>query len=84
MNTPTICIVGGGMVGCALAALLGRDRRYSGTVVLLEAGDPPPLPVGYDLRVVALSATSQLVLEAAGAWSEIAATRVSPYREMQV
>ncbi len=85
MSTTTICIVGGGMVGCALAALLGRDRRYTGTVVLLEAGDPPPLPAaGYDLRVVALSATSQLVLEAAGAWPEIAGTRVSPYREMQV
>ncbi|MCZ6536562.1 MAG: UbiH/UbiF/VisC/COQ6 family ubiquinone biosynthesis hydroxylase [Gammaproteobacteria bacterium] len=84
MNAPTICIVGGGMVGCALAALFGRDQRYTGSVVLLEAGDPPTLAAGYDLRVVALSATSQRVLEAAGAWPEIAATRVSPYREMQV
>ena len=78
MNAPTICIVGGGMVGCALAALFGRDQRYTGSVVLLEAGDPPTLAAGYDLRVVALSATSQRVLEAAGAWPEIAATRVSP------
>lgn len=84
MNTPTICIVGGGMVGCALAALLGRDQRYPGTVVLLEAGDPPVLKDDYDLRVVALATTSQRVLEAAGAWREIAAKRVSPYREMQV
>ncbi|MCH6572959.1 MAG: FAD-dependent monooxygenase, partial [Proteobacteria bacterium] len=84
MNAPTICIVGGGMVGCALAALLGRDQRYPGTVVLLEAGDPPALKDDYDLRVVALATTSQRVLEAAGAWREIAATRISPYREMQV
>ena len=84
MKTSTICIVGGGMVGCALAALLGRDQRYAGSVVLLEAGDPPRLADGYDLRVVALSATSQLVLEAVGAWPEIVAMRVSPYREMQV
>ncbi len=84
MNAPTICIVGGGMVGCALAALLGRDQRYPGTGVLLEAGDPPALKDDYDLRVVALATTSQRVLEAAGAWREIAATRISPYREMQV
>ncbi|MCZ6559698.1 MAG: UbiH/UbiF/VisC/COQ6 family ubiquinone biosynthesis hydroxylase [Gammaproteobacteria bacterium] len=84
MTTPTICIVGGGMVGCALAALLGRDERFTGTVVLLEAGDPPVAGDHYDLRVVALSAASQRVLEAAGAWAEIAATRASPYREMQV
>jgi 2-octaprenylphenol hydroxylase len=84
MKRPVICIVGGGMVGCVLAGLLGRDTRYPGSIILIEAGMPPEPGNSYDLRVVALSAASQRILDATGAWETIAETRISPYREMQV
>lgn len=78
-----VAVVGGGMVGSALAALLVRGGL---SVSLVEAREPPAFdpdaPVG--LRVSALSPGSASILDAAGAWAAIEALRSCPYRHMHV
>ncbi|MFW3616972.1 UbiH/UbiF/VisC/COQ6 family ubiquinone biosynthesis hydroxylase [Billgrantia antri] len=81
-----VIVVGGGMVGAALAALLGR----AGVAVALL--DPRPAPLAADdvgrgppaMRVSALTPVSQRLLDGLEAWSWMAARRVTPYRFMQV
>jgi len=78
-----ILIVGGGMVGAALAcACLGKGWH----IALVEPREPrrtwPPGEV--DLRVSALNHASQRILERLGAWSRILQLGASPYREMHV
>ncbi|NIC05475.1 UbiH/UbiF/VisC/COQ6 family ubiquinone biosynthesis hydroxylase [Billgrantia bachuensis] len=81
-----VIVVGGGMVGAALAALLGQ----AGVAVALLDARPEPLAaeaVGRGqpaMRVSALTPVSQRLLEGLGAWSWMAARRVTPYRFMQV
>lgn len=87
MNTACdIAIVGGGMVGLTLAALL---REQGLKLLLLDADAPPrddlPLqPDRYQPRVSALSLASQQLLERVGAWPLMRAQRVSPYQRMVV
>jgi 2-octaprenylphenol hydroxylase len=79
-------IVGAGMVGVGLAGLLANAGLE---VALVEAkseplkldtlGDHPPAP-----RVSALTPVSQRLLTHLGAWSEMAAVRVTAYRYMHV
>lgn len=78
-----IVIVGAGMVGAALALALGREGF---SVALLDHKKPPDYQSGqsYGLRVSALSLASQNILTNLGVWETIAATRISPYREMMV
>lgn len=83
-----IAIIGAGLAGSALAAALGGSQWR---VALIEA---QPLSLqwpalandieGFDIRVSALTAASQTWLEQLGAWREMAARRVSPYRHMHV
>ncbi|TFH87594.1 2-octaprenyl-3-methyl-6-methoxy-1,4-benzoquinol hydroxylase [Billgrantia azerbaijanica] len=79
-------IVGGGMVGAALAALLGEAGV---TVTLLDAR-PAPLDreaVGRGQparRVSAITPVSQRLLERLGAWPWMAGRRVTPYHRMRV
>ncbi|MDX5375973.1 MAG: UbiH/UbiF/VisC/COQ6 family ubiquinone biosynthesis hydroxylase [Halomonas sp.] len=81
-----VIVVGGGMVGAALAALLGQAGV---TVALL---DPRPAPLAADdvgrgppaMRVSALTPVSQRLLDGLEAWPWMAARRVTPYRFMQV
>ncbi|MGR4066236.1 UbiH/UbiF/VisC/COQ6 family ubiquinone biosynthesis hydroxylase [Billgrantia sp. C5P2] len=81
-----VIVVGGGMVGAALAMLLGQ----AGVAVALLDARPEPLDadaVGKGLpamRVSALTPVSQRLLEGLGAWPWMAARRVTPYRYMQV
>ncbi len=78
-----LIIVGGGMVGCALACA-GAEAGFR--VCVLEAQAPqtdwPPEEV--DLRVSALSRASQRILHNLGAWERMAQLRVSPYSDMHV
>ncbi|MBK1633646.1 2-octaprenyl-3-methyl-6-methoxy-1,4-benzoquinol hydroxylase [Thiohalocapsa halophila] len=78
-----IIILGGGMVGAALAcACRGRGWR----IAVLD-GAPPARdwPAGeVDLRVSALSRASQRILERLGAWPRMVELGVSVYREMHV
>jgi 3-demethoxyubiquinol 3-hydroxylase len=78
-----VIIVGGGMVGATLAALLGQAGV---SVAVLDGAEPdawsadtPP-----DLRVSSINAASLQVLEAAGAWPGIAARRHNPFRRLRV
>ena len=82
-----LVIVGGGMVGATLACLVGQQCE-SLSIAVLEAGDgqysEPPLSETFDPRVVALSGTSQAVLQEAQVWSLIEQYRHCPYLKMQV
>ena len=86
LNKRSVLIVGGGPVGLAIAALLTSHRQAERWAVRLV--EPRPAPdwndTAVDLRVSALSRASQHVLDSAGAWPQIAARRVSPYRRMHV
>ncbi len=78
-----LIIVGGGMVGAAMAAAC----HGQGCRVAVVDGQPPQRewPVGeVDLRVSALSRASQRILERLGAWARIEQLGASVYREMQV
>ncbi|WP_017429733.1 UbiH/UbiF/VisC/COQ6 family ubiquinone biosynthesis hydroxylase [Vreelandella jeotgali] len=66
-----VIIVGGGMVGAALAARLGHAGANVG---LVEYGDKPDAPRGeFDLRISSLNARSLAFIEAGG-------TRIPPDR----
>jgi 2-octaprenylphenol hydroxylase len=78
-----VAIVGGGVVGAALACALADTGL---TVALIDAQTPAPYDskAEVDLRVFALSVASRRILEALHSWDTVAAARVSPYREMRV
>ncbi|ABI55587.1 UbiH/UbiF/VisC/COQ6 family ubiquinone biosynthesis hydroxylase [Alkalilimnicola ehrlichii MLHE-1] len=78
-----VAVVGGGMVGAALAALLG-DQGVR--VAVLEAQPPQPFDPAQplDLRVSAINAHSEAVYRAAGAWEGMLARRGCPYDEVRV
>ena len=78
-----VLIIGGGMVGSALACALG-DGPLSVALVergTLEGCRPGPEP---DMRVSAITPASRNVLAAVGAWDTMIDTRVSPYTDMHV
>jgi 2-octaprenylphenol hydroxylase len=78
-----ITVIGGGMVGAALALALAQQRF---SVVLIEAREPALRwdAGGHDLRVSAISRASQRLLQNLGVWSAIVADRATPYRSMHV
>lgn len=78
-----IVIIGGGMVGAALACAAAQR----GLRIAVIDGQPPQRTWPEDqpdLRVSALSRASQRILERLGAWPRIVELGVSPYREMVV
>ena len=76
-----VLIVGGGMVGSALACALGN----SSLKVALRDRAPPAAPgENYDQRVSAITLASQTFFDNVGAWEGMIQRRVSPVREMQV
>ena len=78
-----VAIVGGGMVGAALALALSREGF---TVTVLEARYPEMRwpDEGFDLRVSALTRASQHLLDNLGVWTAIVADRATAYRQMHV
>ncbi len=85
-----ILVVGGGMIGSAVALGLSRQGWQ---VALVESGErdqlvqdlAPATDVhGFEPRVSAISMASQRLLDSLGAWSTIAATRHCSYRNMTV
>ncbi|MDD5277204.1 MAG: FAD-dependent monooxygenase [Methylovulum sp.] len=78
-----VVIVGGGMVGAAVACGLGSSSLK---VAVIE--NAPPLPFAadqpHDLRVSALSIASKNILETVGAWEGVVSRRFCPFRRMRV
>jgi 2-octaprenylphenol hydroxylase len=82
-----VIVVGGGMVGAALAALFGAYRPTAGLRVAVLEPRPvalPPAGEPLDLRVSALSRASQRLLERAGAWPAVVARGAAAYQRMVV
>ncbi len=78
-----VVIVGGGMVGAAVACGLGGSGLK---VAVIEQQMPEPFSVDqpHDLRVSALSIASKNILQAVGAWEGIVSRRFCPFRRMRV
>ncbi len=78
-----VVVVGGGMVGAAVACALGGSRLK---VAVIESSPPqafaPDQP--HDLRVSALSIASKNILESVGAWAGVVSRRLCPFRRMRV
>lgn len=83
MQSVDVAIVGGGMVGLAVACgLQGSGLR----VAVLEQHVPQPLATDAppQLRVSAINAASEKLLTRLGVWSDIAARRACCYHGMEV
>ena len=77
-----VLIVGGGMVGSALACALGDASLKVAVLDRAPAAAPPA--DGYDLRVSAITLASQAFFENVGVWEGMTRRRISPVREMQI
>lgn len=78
-----LIIVGGGMVGLALASRLAQTQLKIAVI------DPKPVDMNwdrtkYDLRVSAITRASQQLLDEIGAWSFIEQEEKTAYRRMYV
>ncbi|MFE8070517.1 FAD-dependent oxidoreductase [Marinobacteraceae bacterium S3BR75-40.1] len=78
-----VIVVGGGMIGAALALGLGRAGWR---VTLIDRQTPPPFMADRapDMRVSALSAGTEALLRRLGAWAGIEGMRLAPYRRLEV
>jgi 2-octaprenyl-3-methyl-6-methoxy-1,4-benzoquinol hydroxylase len=78
-----VIIVGGGMVGAAVACALGNSSLK---IAVLENAQPEPFSAEqpHDLRVSALSIASRKIIETVGAWEGIVNRRLCPFRRMRV
>jgi len=78
-----VVIVGGGMVGAAVACCLGDSPLK---IAVIESAPPNPFSADqpHDLRVSALSIASKNILEAVGAWEGVKNRRFCPFKRMRV
>lgn len=78
-----IIILGGGMVGAALACALSDSKLK---IALLDFKAPDiSWPIdGFDMRVSALTYASQEILDHIGAWEHMKKRRISPFTQMHV
>ncbi len=87
MSHRDVAIVGGGIVGAALALLLARSARIAPENILLlerDAPQPPKASDPFDLRVSAVSPANRALLLELGAWQRMDATRIANYEQMVV
>ncbi|EMY6466175.1 2-octaprenyl-3-methyl-6-methoxy-1,4-benzoquinol hydroxylase [Vibrio alginolyticus] len=82
MNKYDIAVIGGGMVGAAVAVGFAKQGR---SVVLVEGTKPKVFDAAQamDIRVSAISHQSVELLDSLGAWPEIKSMRVCPYRRLE-
>lgn len=83
MQSVDIAIVGGGMVGLAVACgLQGSGLR----VAVIEQNEPQPVAqdAAPQLRVSAINAASEKLLSRLDVWADITGTRASRYHGMEV
>ncbi|RUO36110.1 FAD-dependent 2-octaprenylphenol hydroxylase [Aliidiomarina shirensis] len=77
-----VLIVGGGMVGLALAISLAKAGRR---VVVVERNEhPETMPEQPTLRVSAINSGAQQWLTELGAWERLPQERIAPYQGMSV
>ncbi len=78
-----VVIIGGGMVGAAVACGLGGSALK---VAVVEQLIPEPFSADqpYDLRVSALSIASKKILQTTGAWNGVISRRYCPFKRMRV
>ena len=85
-----ILIVGGGMIGSALALGLSRQGWQVGLIEgapaasLMAPAEPASSVDDFEPRVSAISLASQRLLEELGAWPKVQVSRHCGYREMTV
>lgn len=78
-----VVIVGGGMVGAAVACCLGdSDLKLAVIESQVSENFTPDQP--HDLRVSALSIASRNILETVGAWQGVVSRRFCPFKRMRV
>jgi 2-octaprenylphenol hydroxylase len=86
-NRYSIVIVGAGITGLTLAALLARGRNSDALqITVIDGARRPEFSIGDDvsLRVSAIANGSAMLLDSVGAWSEVQAARISPFEAMRV
>ncbi|WP_455198086.1 UbiH/UbiF/VisC/COQ6 family ubiquinone biosynthesis hydroxylase [Kaarinaea lacus] len=82
-----VIIVGGGMVGSALACALAPSNQRKKISIALVEGRTPDFNWPndeFDIRVSAITRASQQLFQQLGVWEDMVAERVSPYSEMHV
>ena len=82
-----VAVVGGGLAGACVAALLARHSGLEAARIALLAEAPAPPPAANappELRVVAVSRASERILAAAGAWERLPGRRLCAYERMCV
>lgn len=77
-----VAVVGGGMVGAALALGLAQNGF---TVAVLEKNAPPAFDPSSqpDVRISAISASSVSLLRSLGVWDAVLAMRAHPWRRLE-
>ena len=78
-----IVIIGGGMVGAAVACALG-DSHLKVAIIEKNIPDTFASEQPHDLRVSALSIASKNILETVGAWQGVLNRRYCPFKRMRV
>ena len=81
MKTFDLVIVGGGMVGLALAASLRKTPLH---IAVIESFPPQTSTEQITNRVSALNLASQSLLTELGVWSNLTAIRATAYNDMDV
>ncbi len=86
-ETYDVLVVGAGVTGLTVAALLARCRHANRLrITVADAAPRPEHDPGADvsLRVSAIAQGSVQLFEAIGAWQQVLETRASPYESMRV
>lgn len=82
MSKYDVAVIGGGMVGAAVALGFAKQGKQ---VVVIEGREPQPFSADQpmDIRVSAISEHSVEILNKLGAWGNISQMRVCPYRRLE-
>ncbi len=83
----SIVVVGAGITGLTVAALLAHSEHCNQTqVTIVDAGKRPTFDVSEDvsLRVSAIASGSANIFSSIDVWQDIVGQRACPYREMRV
>lgn len=82
MSKFDVAVIGGGMVGAAIAIGFAKQGRQ---VAIVEGAAPKPFAPEQplDIRVSAISEHSVSILDSLGAWQAIKQMRVCPYRRLE-